>query len=761
MSPSLQHGSSNELSNVRHLINFISLKSSAPLLSTAACTVDRDRSLLDWLDSKLFLFPKKYRESVEQLKRNVHLASSDSLQVDSLLKEIFAALSDFQCRYWKGTVECVIHIYIHYTCIDTKSMSNGSAVRRDSIRLGPDEVERLRQIFDDSLKELVEDDGEMSDLLNFTVVMIQNGKSVTEMEQELDDIYGGEYAQRIGLLLNDYFQRSTGALDAVQHDQEHGDAEHATSARVVSVKVRSVRSERLVVNFLVSPRCTHPTHLFPQSSGAGNALTMSGALGSTRAGGAGNKKEAKNDAVHAKHDHAKHATNNANAKGVKDKKSNNDIAERRIEGNDRNKKAFERLTNPDTREMRNTRDDARQDRRNERGGGIGGRGAGRDGRGGRGHGRDDRGGRGGRHDNRGGRQFDGRGGRGERNDDRVVRGAGRDDRGGRGGRNGDRGGQGGRNGDGPGRGAGRDNSGKRRGGEDGEEMEQDDFIPAGWGGGRDGGRGRMSGHRRGRDHDVTMNQGDDFNPAGRGGGRFGARGGYHESHFERGGGGRFERGGGRSGRGGREWAPGRGPPVKRQRVEEGAEVHSENYTDESYQESGYDAGYHDSGYYDHGYYDQGYYDDGYGGGYGYHDYHGGFHGRGGRFGRGRGRGRFANSLGRTGGRGQAGRFHGDGEGQAVAEEGDGGEGQQSAGGDPSVDAAAVHPSPIVAAAFGGRGPGRGFYRGGRGRGRGGYQHVATILASKQWVRKKDGDAGGASGGGVENNGGGDGDAAQG
>jgi hypothetical protein len=115
-------------------------------------------------------------------------------------------------------------------------MSNPSTARRESIQLGQDEVESLRQIFDDSLKELVEDDGEMSDLLNYTVVMIQSGKSVPEMEKELDDIYGGEYAQRIGVLLNDYFQRSKDVLNEVGQQQEPGD-ERETSARVVSVKV--------------------------------------------------------------------------------------------------------------------------------------------------------------------------------------------------------------------------------------------------------------------------------------------------------------------------------------------------------------------------------------------------------------------------------------------------------------------------------------------------------------------------------------------
>ena len=105
---------------------------------------------------------------------------------------------------------------------------------RDSIKLAPAEVDTLKQIFNASLKELVEDEGEMSDLLNFTVVMIQNGKSVPEMEQELDDIYGGEYAKRIGVLLNDYFE---GNKEVAEEPED----ESGGSSRVVSIKVRQER----------------------------------------------------------------------------------------------------------------------------------------------------------------------------------------------------------------------------------------------------------------------------------------------------------------------------------------------------------------------------------------------------------------------------------------------------------------------------------------------------------------------------------------
>lgn len=96
-------------------------------------------------------------------------------------------------------------------------------------KLAPSEIDALKTMFDAQLKQLVEDADEMSDLLNFTVVMIQNGKSVPEMEQELDDIYGGEYAKRIGVLLTDYFDKQKA---------ESGDTgEGETKATVVSLKV--------------------------------------------------------------------------------------------------------------------------------------------------------------------------------------------------------------------------------------------------------------------------------------------------------------------------------------------------------------------------------------------------------------------------------------------------------------------------------------------------------------------------------------------
>jgi hypothetical protein len=114
----------------------------------------------------------------------------------------------------------------------------------NNAKLDPAEVDALKQMFDAQLKQLVDDADEMSDLMNFTVAMIQNGKSVPEMEQELDDIYGGEYAKRIGVLLTDYFDK--------QKKGDGGDAgadetPEEANARVVSLKV-SLKGEILLRN---------------------------------------------------------------------------------------------------------------------------------------------------------------------------------------------------------------------------------------------------------------------------------------------------------------------------------------------------------------------------------------------------------------------------------------------------------------------------------------------------------------------------------
>jgi hypothetical protein len=111
--------------------------------------------------------------------------------------------------------------------------------------------------------------------------------------------------------------------------------------------------------------------------------------------------------------------------------------------------------------------------------------------------------------------------------------------------------------------------------------------------------------------------------------------------------------------------------------------------------------------------------------------------------------------------------------QAGAEGGGGGGDFDAA----AAEAAANHPSPLVAATYwgssgGGYAPrGRGFARGGRAggfaaRGRGGGRtyfraQVQNLLASKTWVRKKDGENDGGGGGGDaagQGQGGGDGPA---
>ncbi len=114
-----------------------------------------------------------------------------------------------------------------------------STGRRNVVKLSPSERETLKRIFNDSLKELVEDESEMSDLLKFTVAMIQNGKNVAEMVQELDDIYGGEYAESIGNLLTDYFEANKPGTD--ENHPQHVEEETRGSPRVLPIKVRNDR----------------------------------------------------------------------------------------------------------------------------------------------------------------------------------------------------------------------------------------------------------------------------------------------------------------------------------------------------------------------------------------------------------------------------------------------------------------------------------------------------------------------------------------
>mmetsp|Transcript_26440 Transcript_26440/g.39098 ORF Transcript_26440/g.39098 Transcript_26440/m.39098 type:complete len:453 (+) Transcript_26440:128-1486(+) len=207
------------------------------------------------------------------------------------------------------------------------------AERRESFTLAQNDIDSLKQVFEKDLSELVEDEGEMSDLLNFTVVMIQNGKTVSEMEKELHDIYGGEYSKRIGTLLVAYFEKNklVGENKEGQATSEQADKSMANAPRVKSLK----------------------------SSSEGNALTMSGALGSSREGG---KSKTNRDEA------SKKTKDNSNSN--KDEK-----AVHRNDKGDRRKKAFDRLTSEESRERRDTR--------KERGGRHGGRDNNRAGRGNR------------------------------------------------------------------------------------------------------------------------------------------------------------------------------------------------------------------------------------------------------------------------------------------------------------------------------------------------------------------------------------------
>lgn len=113
--------------------------------------------------------------------------------------------------------------------------------RRESVTLPQQDIDSLKEIFEKDLSELVEDDGEMSDLLSFTVVMIQNGKTVPEMEKELHDIYGGEYSTRIGALLTRYFEKTKNIEDSNNGQATHEQANNSTgnAPRIKSLKVRS------------------------------------------------------------------------------------------------------------------------------------------------------------------------------------------------------------------------------------------------------------------------------------------------------------------------------------------------------------------------------------------------------------------------------------------------------------------------------------------------------------------------------------------
>mmetsp|Transcript_22258 Transcript_22258/g.33652 ORF Transcript_22258/g.33652 Transcript_22258/m.33652 type:complete len:457 (-) Transcript_22258:151-1521(-) len=200
--------------------------------------------------------------------------------------------------------------------------------RRESVALPQQDIDALKEIFEKDLSELVEDDGEMSDLLSFTVVMIQNGKTVSEMEQELHDIYGGEYSTRIGALLTTYFEKNKNLEDSKTGQATHEQANNSTGN---APRIKSLKSSR-----------------------EGNALTMSGALGASREGGK-----------------SKDALRNKNGNNNDDETpANNDNYRESGFGKkgDRRKNAFDRLTTRESRERRDKRGGRHSGRDNNRGG---------------------------------------------------------------------------------------------------------------------------------------------------------------------------------------------------------------------------------------------------------------------------------------------------------------------------------------------------------------------------------------------------------
>lgn len=544
---------------------------------------------------------------------------------------------------------------------------------------------------------LVEDAEDIADLLDYTFAMIANSKSVPYMEGELKELCSDDAAKRIGEILQRYFHK----LEA-SDDSKHG-------------TVKAIKAS---------------------GDAAGNALTMSGALGSSRIGGKTNNKPQPKEvkppkitpAIIPQSDIPKNKKLLLETKkqgGRGDRRKENDIREARgggggRSGNDnihnrggrggRTAAALERLTDPETRDKRREPirgQDPGRDRGDDRGG------------------RDIRGGRGGR--------GAGRGAEGQRS-----RNSGRDGRGGGGGRSESERGR---------------MSGQRR---PRDNTEEQDFIEAPPAPGRGGGgrAGRFN-DGRGRHQDE---RGDRFNEGGAG--RFNRGPGRERSIVgeqlndtdirAEGRGGRF--GNRDTGRGGR-FARGGPPDNKRQRREDEGDWYN-GHEQEVWQEGGYNESYAGGyGGYDDGYGGGGYggYEDSYGGrfGGGYAGYMDGWHGGrgGGRFGRGGDNGRFGRGGGRSGRGGDA---------SVSAEQGfaiqsnnerltmddtSGTEGFQNGA------ATAGHPSPLVAAAYGGRGYGGRGGSFGRGRGgRGGYRaQVHTMIASKSWVRPKP-DEGGADGG---------------
>ena len=296
--------------------------------------------------------------------------------------------------------------------------------------------------------------------------------------------------------------------------------------------------------------------------------------------------------------------------------------------------------------------------------------------------------------------------------------------------------RGGRDG-GRGRGGGRrepdhDNDRRRGGG-----GETPDRQGRGRGRGRhgpeDGGRFRSGnqGHRRSRD-EFNEEGNENYHSESPSGGRTG-RGRGHTRGGRGGGREPFMGGRGRGGRSGFHEGRGRGNnnedrDRKRQRMEEGGDdSNNQNYNegyDERYMQ---EDNYHDQDYdshYEHGYGGRGFP----GRGHGRFGFRGGYRGRGGRFYRG-----YHASGGRSF------QQHAS-EGDPAADNQGGAEGEGPSGNSDTAEAAAVHPSPLVAAAFRGGGGYRGGYRGRGGRGRwAGRADVKSMIASKTWVRKKEGE----------------------
>jgi len=601
-------------------------------------------------------------------------------------------------------------------------------------KLTIDEVSALRSLLQTELPSLVEDAEDITDLLDYTFAMISNSKSVPYMEGELKELCSEDAAKRIGEILLSYFR----TIESVASTTGTSDTTNDTATAATTTTSSSTTSTKLPLKKTIKA----------SGEALGNALTTSGALGSSRIGKS-NKLNNNNTKPEVNKVNSNTLTSTTTA-NTTSSSSNNSSKQKRKEPLSLDKEHTNTVTSTSTtftaqKSMTGRGGERKRDNNNLRGG-----------KGGNERGTSNRGGR---------ADFDKRAGRSitttsttttpgrtglamERLTDPETRQR----------REGNRGG------DGRGRGTGRGHDDDRRA----RGINQR-------GGGRDDamGRGRISGHRRARN---DMDEEDFIQaprpPAARGGGREGRS--FHDGRGRmlgdaRGGRGANRDAGGRFGRGDRPPVP---PENKRQRIE-GEREWNEGHG--GWQDGGgYEESYMTHGGYGGGY-DEGYgvYDDGYGGyggyhdGYGYGGYNDGWYGgqgrgrgRAGRFGRGRTDGRMGRGGGRFGRGGNADdaapvdagatseQLHATIEG-VPGSGADGHEGNHGAAFENGTlaGAAAGHPSPMVAAAFGGRGRGGRFS--GRG-GRGGYRaQVHTMIASKSWVRPKpDKDGAGGEGSGA-------------